>query len=144
VDLFDPGSGSQLHDFNGGILASGLFWTLAVEDRALQISRDGRRAVLDVREIDVIDSFSFNSGLGTPADVTLRVEWRASGPPVARGRGKAVAPTDPAAFLGTLATARSVGSFAGDEWGFAFASDPGASADRGFAEMGRERNGVFL
>jgi hypothetical protein len=38
VDLFVPSSGAQVHDFNGGILASGLFWTLPVPDDALWIS----------------------------------------------------------------------------------------------------------
>jgi hypothetical protein len=59
VDLFEPGSGSQVHDNNGGILASGLFWTLPVEDHELRFSRDGRYAALDVERIEVIDSFTF-------------------------------------------------------------------------------------
>jgi len=42
VDLYEPGSGSQVHDANGGILASGLFWTLPVADDELTFSRDGR------------------------------------------------------------------------------------------------------
>jgi hypothetical protein len=31
----------------------------------------------------------------------------------------------------------------GAELGFSFRSDPGVSSDRGFADVGRERNGVF-
>jgi hypothetical protein len=52
--------------------------------------------------------------------------------------------TDAGAFLGDFALARSTGSFGGAEFGFSFRSDTGASTDRGFAELGRERNGVFL
>lgn len=101
MDLFEPGSGSQVHDFNGGRLASGLFWTVPVAGEALRVSRDGRRAVL---------------------------------------RG---APTDPAAFAGDFAAARSTGWFSGSELGFAFRSGE-AGTDRGFAQLGRERNGALL
>ena len=55
-----------------------------------------------------------------------------------------MSPTDPAAFTATLAPARADATFAGEELGFSFTSDPGASSDRGFAEFGRERNGAFL
>jgi hypothetical protein len=54
-----------------------------------------------------------------------------------------VPPTDIAAFRGRIATARSSGSFAGEEFGFAFRSDE-ASTDAGYAQVGRSRNGVFL
>jgi hypothetical protein len=141
-----PGTGTpatQVHDNNGGILASGLFWTLPAEDRQLQVSRDGRRAVLDLRDVAVIDSFQFLGPNQTPASISLRVEWRATGPFRRHGSGSAVRDTDPAAFLGDIASARSIGSFSGDEWGFAFASER-ASTDRGYAQMGRTRNGTFL
>jgi hypothetical protein len=83
VDLFEPSSGSQVHDFNGGILAWGLFWTLPADD-GVHFSRHGRRAVLDVENVNVIDSFQFGSGSGTPGTVTMHVEWRATGPTVER------------------------------------------------------------
>jgi hypothetical protein len=144
VDLFEPGSGSQVHDSNGGILASGLFWTLPVDDGSLRVSDDDREAVLQLKDIQVIDSFQFLSGTGTPVSVSMRVEWHATGPPVERGRGTDVPPTDPAAFLGRFAVAKSTAMFTGEEFGFSFRSDPGVSTASTFAEMGRERNGVFL
>jgi hypothetical protein len=142
VDLYEPGSGSQVHDLNGGALASGLFWTLPADE--LRVSDDGREAVLHIDDVGVIDSFQILSGLGTPATVSLHAEWRATGPPVHRGKGHAVPPTDQAAFLGQFALARSTATFVGAEFGFSFRSDPRVSTARGFAEMGRERNGVFL
>lgn len=144
MDLFEPGSGSQVHDFNGGILASGLFWTVPVDDDALWVSHDGRRAVLEAHDVPVIDSFQFFGPNQIAATVSFRVEWRAAGPFVRRGSGTAVAPTDPAAFLGRLAVADSIGAFKGSEFGFSFRSNPGARAPAGAAELGRERNGVFL
>jgi hypothetical protein len=133
-----------VHDFNGGILASGLFWTLPVADDELRFSDDGRRAVLHARDVSVIDSFVFGGTLGTPAAVSLHVEWRATAAPVARGRDATVAPDDPAAFLGELAVAESTAAFRGSEFGFSFRSDPGVNTRRGFAQIGRERNGAAL
>jgi hypothetical protein len=142
VDLFEPGSGSQVHDFNGGLLTSGLFWTLPVD--TLHVGDEGRTAVLDVEDLEVVDSFTFGSGLVTPARLSMHIAWRATGPAVDRGQGTKVSPTDPAAFVGELAVAESTAEFAGSEFGFSFRSDPGVSTERGFAEIGRERNGIFL
>ena len=141
-----PGTGTpatQVHDFNGGILASGLFWTVPADADALSVSRDGRRAVLELRDVAVIDSFQFFGPNQVPASVSLRVEWRASAPATRRGSGKAVPPDDPAAFVGEIAPARSVGSFSGDEWGFSLAFASGAT-DGGYAQIGRTRNGEFI
>jgi hypothetical protein len=142
VDLFEPGSGSQVHDYNGGILASGLFWTLPLDDDALRISHDGRKAILHVEDVEVFDTFTFGSGIGTPASLSFDIEWRATGPFVERGQDGAVPPTDHAAFLARFAVARSTAAFSASELGFSFASNPGVSTDQGFAEMGRERNGT--
>jgi hypothetical protein len=144
VDLFEPGSGSQVHDFNGAIQPSGLFWIVELPDDAFRVSRDGRRAVLAAAHVSVVDSFQFGGPIAVPATVSFRVRWEATGPRQRRGGGPDVPPTDPAAFLGRFATARSTASFSGSELGFSFRSDPGASTDRGFAEMGTERNGIFL
>jgi hypothetical protein len=143
VDLFEPGSGSQVHDFNGGILASGLFWTLPVPDDALWISQSGRRAVLEVDDLAVIDSFQFFGPNQTPASISCRVEWRATDAFVRRGNEDPELPTDPDAFVGDIARARSTGFFEGSEFGFAFEAR-GDTDPRGYAQMGRERNGVFL
>jgi hypothetical protein len=140
-----PGSGTpaqQVHDFNGGILASGLFWTVPAGEHELSVSRDGRRAVLALRDVAVIDSFQFFGPSQAPASVSLRVEWRAGEPFAEAGKGRAVAPTDPAAFLGSFAPARSTISADGEEWGFAFRA--AATTQRGYAQVGRTRNGVWL
>jgi hypothetical protein len=78
-----------------------------------------------------------------PATVSFTVRWTATGAPQRRGRGTTVPATDPAAFLGSFATARSTGSFSGSELGFSFRSTS-ATTDRGYAQFGRERNGSFL
>lgn len=142
MDLFEPSSGSQVHDFNGGILASGFFWTLPVDD--LRFSDDGRKAVLDVEDVQVIDSFQFGSGIGTPGTVGIHAEWTATGPLVDRGKDSAVSPTDAAAFSGQFAVAKSTAVITGSEFGFSFRSNPGVSTAGTFAEVGTEKNGSFL
>jgi hypothetical protein len=134
-----------VHDLNGGILPSGLFWTLDVRRTAVDFKMSNRRAVLHVRNLPVIDSFQFFGPNDTPALVDFHVEWEATGPAARRGLGTAVGPTDPAAFLGDFAPAVSTGSFSGDEIGFEFASSRGVSTSpRGYAQLGTERNGAFL
>ena len=40
--------------------------------------------------------------------------------------------------------ASSTAQYAASEFGLSFTSNPDVSTDRGYAQMGRERNGVFL
>ena len=139
-----PGSGAQVHDFNGGILPSGLFWLVELPATAFTFTGNGRLALLRANDVPVIDSFQFFGTDVVPAVVSFDLRWDATGPAVPRGQGRKVAPTDRAAFLGEFAPARATGSCSGSELGFAFRSNPGVSSDRGYAEVGRERNGVFL
>ncbi len=92
----------------------------------------------------VLDSFQFFGPANVAATVSFEVRWEATGGREVRGGGTAVPPTDPAAFLGHFAPALSTASFSGFELGFSFRSDPGASSERGYAQFGPERNGVFL
>ncbi len=146
VDLFVPASGMparQVHEFNGGILASGLCWTVPVSDDALRVSRDGRRLTLDADGIPVIDSFGFFGANQIRASISLHAEWQATGPFVRRGSGTKVPSTDRTAFRGDIAPARSTGRFHGEEFGFEFHSGVTTTA-RGHAQIGRSRNGIFL
>jgi hypothetical protein len=145
VDLYEPSSGAHDHDLNGGILASGLFWTLPADE--LHFSHDGGRAVLEVANVAVIDSFDFGNPAvveGTPGVVSLRVKWRATGPATQRGKASAVPPTDPAAFVGQFAVGQSSAVIEGSEFGFSFRSNPDVNTTRTFAEIGSESNGSFL
>jgi hypothetical protein len=111
---------------------------------AFRVSHDGRRATLEAGDVCVVNSFQFLGPNNVAAKVGFKVRWEATGPAVPRGRGTEVPPTDPAAFLGRIAPARSTASFSGSHVGFSFRSNPGVSTDRGYALMGDERNGEFL
>jgi hypothetical protein len=133
-----------VHDFNGGVLPSGLFWLVELPAGAFTVAGNGRLAVLRARDVPVIDSFQFLGPSVVPASVSFDLRWEATGPAVPRGKGAAVPATDPAAFLGEIAPAQASGSCSGVELGFAFRSDGPAGTERGYAQLGRERNGVFL
>jgi hypothetical protein len=121
---------SQVHDVNGGILPSGLFWTVDLSKSEVDFNTSNRRAVLRAKNMAVIDTFQIFGPSDTPALVDLRVEWEATGPAVPRGRGDAVPATDPAAFLGEIAPAVSTASFSGEEIGFEFESNKGGPQPR--------------
>ncbi len=131
----------------------GTRYNLGTDIRAFEgeyVAMDGRRrrgtfAFLRARDVPVIDSFQFLGPSVVPASVSFDLRWEATGPAVPRGLG-AKAPNEkhPAAFLGEIAPARANGSCSGVELGIAFRSDGPASTERGYAQLGRERNGVFL
>jgi hypothetical protein len=109
---------------------------------AFRVSDDGRRATLEAEDVCVLDSFQFLGPTNVAATVSFKVRWQATGPRQRRGSGTAVPPTDPAAFLGRFAPARATGVFSGSEVGFSFTGR--GTTDGTFAELGPERNGVFL
>jgi hypothetical protein len=92
----------------------------------------------------MIDTFQLFGPRDTPAVLDITMEWNALDDPVNLGSGNTVPPTDSAAFLGSFARARSTAHFSARQLGFSFRSDPGVSSDLGYAEIGRESNGVFL
>jgi hypothetical protein len=108
------------------------------------VTGNGRQATVHAQDLPVLDSLQFLGPNNIPATISFSVRWEATGPAISLGSGKAVSATDPAAFLGEFAPARATGSISGDELGFSFRSDQGLSTDRGYAELGRERNGVLL
>jgi hypothetical protein len=144
VDLFEPGSGSQVHDYNGGIPKNGLFWTVQVPSTAFRMNSERTRASLSAEDCPVIDSFEFAGPNIVPATVDVDVSWAATGPVEALGNGDSVPPDDPSAFSGRFRPARATGSFSGKQLGFRFRTDAGLSSDLGYAEIGSERNGAFL
>jgi hypothetical protein len=133
-----------VHDYNGGIQPSGLFWTVELPNHPVMSWEGGRHAIVRAANVPVIDSFQFFGPNEVPASVSFEIRWDATGPALDLGSGGSVDPTDPAAFLGQFAAATSTGSFSGTGLGFSFRGSGSASADSGYAQIGRERNGEFL
>ena len=138
-----PGSGTQVHDFNGGILASGFFWTVPADEHNLWVSRSRREAVLEVRDVPVIDSFQF-FGPNQVAGVG-QLPYRVACHRPRRCRAARETPsrtTDMAAFLGEIAPARSTIAASAEEWGFTCRAN--GSTAGGYAQIGDSRNGVYI
>jgi len=110
---------------------------------AFDVHDDGRVARLRLRELPLVDAFVFGGSLAIAAQVNLDVLWQAPRDPLERGQGATVDPKSPAAFTGHFATASCRGRVSGVETGFSFKTGE-LTADAFFAEMGQERNGVFL
>lgn len=141
MDLFEPGSGSRIHDFTGGILPSGLFWTVPLPDDSVSVSPDGKRLDVDVRDVAVIDTTRDGD---VPAVVSFQMTWKGRGKARTLGQGTAVDPTDPAAFLGRFFRARARGTFSGAAGDFTFQSSLKKRARSVWAELGTQQNGALL
>lgn len=103
----------------------------------------GKRATLRLDHLPMPDTFVFANNVSVAGDISVDVTWDATGPPTRRGFGTDVPADDFGAFLGEFAEASCTGTANGNETGFSFDSGP-LTADAFFAEMGPQRNGVFL
>jgi hypothetical protein len=155
MDLLDP-SGQQIHDFNPGVPkppdpSAGLFWTAPIRMSSVAIDLGEATASLHLKDFLTKDFFNNKNNWITtrpPVDavVSYTIRW-----------GGVNARIDVVDFEDTGLTTnhRFAGRFIEDtatvEWsvsvpsmGFTFSSDPAATSKSVFAEIGRERNGVFF
>lgn len=110
---------------------------------SFQIRKGGREARLRVQNLPMPDTFQFANNVSVSGVIDVDVRWRAIADPVVRGKGTDVPPDDPAAWLGEMADASSSGRGGGASTGFHFRTGE-LTAEGFFAELGYERNGVFL
>ena len=68
MDLYDPSSGEQVHDFNADIADSGLFWTIQIPDSALTFSKNLKTATLHMEDVAIIDNWHVLGLRGTGSD----------------------------------------------------------------------------
>lgn len=133
---------NQLHDYTPGVSPSGLFWTARLPDDS--VSRVGNTITIVVEDLDVVDTFQVFSGIEVPATVSFDITWSPVGP-MRHLRPGSNDPMDPTNFAAELRDAVATGTFSGSsvtELGggpFSFTGD----AVSVWAEMGKERNGVF-
>ena len=116
---------------------------MAIPRDSFHVSKNGREARLRLRNLPMLDTFFFSNNVCVAGQIDLDITWKAISAPVRRGFGNSVPANDPGAFLGDFADARCTGRAAGAETGFSFRTGP-LTADDFFAELGYERNGVFL
>lgn len=110
---------------------------------SFQKRRQGQSARLRVNDLPIPDTFFYSNNVSVAAQIDVDVTWDATSAPVQRGNGASGSEADFDRFSGELAEASCAGSGGGAETGFGFRTGP-LTADGFFAELGYERNGVFL
>jgi len=145
VDVFEPGPGEQLHDLNPTFAPpTGLFWTIEVSPDAIDVDLAGGSAMLQVNNLPILDHGNIPNALtgmapATPGSVSFRVQWS--------GVEQSVNIRSDSAALGHF-TGEFMRNSAQMEWSaqagpYQFTSAPLATSSSGWAELGRERNGIF-
>jgi hypothetical protein len=128
----------QIHDFEPGIAASGLFWTTPMRENAVRVDLGHGTARLRAEHFAIPDFRDFcNSLVGgpsVPATVSFRLDWGGTASPYTASDRTFV-------FRG-LRTEAMI-EWSARESGFEFRSDPAHTSRAVFAAIGEERNGVF-
>lgn len=138
--MSSPSVSNQLHSFHQPIASNGLFWTTAIPDDALRISRDGRTAEFKICNYPIIDQPTFPlPGPTYKARISLTIQWR--------GETTRVGWTNPAQRFQILfrgAVARVAFEAHVPSLDFSFVSDAASTSRSLFAMIGEERNGEFF
>jgi hypothetical protein len=136
----------QIRDFNPGIRPDGLFWTTPIDGDDIDVYLGKGFASMEAEDLPVFEYGDFGNalfgGTGTPATVSFAVEWRGVNQRVNINN------TDPPADGGGFA-GEFVRNVAKMEWtatvaDVSYESDPLGTSSSEFAEIGKERNGVFF
>lgn len=141
--MYEPGPGDQLHDLNPTFAPpTGLFWTVRIPDGGVTVDLAQGSATMQARDIAVLEFGTLPNALTgmtppLPASVSFRVEWRATAPlmPVRN---------ETQGFAAELALATAQMEWTATAGRYSFASAPLATSSSTFAELGRERNGIFF
>ena len=139
-----------MHDFNGGIRPSGLFWVVQVPDDAVKTTEEGTLKI-SLTNVAVVDQIAFPGNIflgstGSPATLSLNMTFKKNGPPRVV-RPTSASPISPFSWAGVMSDATYEGTFsvAYNDGTFSAHGDFGSAAsDQIFAEMGTERNGSFV
>ena len=122
----------HIHDFNPGIAPSGLFWTAHVPMSSVEIDLGRTTASFQLKDFALLDTIP-----NVAATVSLSMEWR--------GERAEIDVMDLVnGFAGSYRECSATIEWSGEEAGFSFISDRARSSVTRFAEIGRERNGIFM
>ena len=109
-------------------------------DSALTIEEGSAR--LHLENVGVVDNVFFGGPGQNFSLVNIDINWSHFGDVMQFRPGSSV-PTDPTNFAGSFRSADAAAILSGSQSGFSFSSTD-ASSTGVFAEVGRERNGIFL
>jgi hypothetical protein len=137
-----PDFSNQIHDFDPGIAPSGLFWTTAIPAGSVDADLGSGRGRMRVRDLATRDYGNIPNALKqgpfVDATVSFDIRWK--------GGGDRVKISDPMNdFGGTFVEGPATIKWSGENAkGEFFRSDPANTSISHFAEVGKERNGVFF
>ena len=96
---------------------------------------------MDFRNLETRDFhdlvITLNRGPSVPADVSYRIRWSGV-------TDRVTVRDDTNQFVGNFIEDTATVSWSSKQKGFKFVSDPASTSTSLFAEIGRERNGVFF
>ena len=129
---------SQVHDFNPGIEASGLFWTTPIERDSVRVDLGAGSAALHVVDLETEDYGTvvnaLQDGPSVEAGVSFNISWSGADERV-KIRNRTTG------FAGAYVRNAATLVWSASTSGFSFQADPLVSR---FAEIGQERNGIFF
>ena len=147
------------HSYDPGVAESDVMWTTEIPESSVDIDLHAGEASLHVKHVLVFDTFTVPNSLDTRHPLgkvnavieSLRMEWR--------GTTRRLTHTDcvdafRGEFLEDVATIEVIATTPETparecppttlRHGFRFVSDPADTSISHFAQIGRERNGVFF
>lgn len=131
----------QTHDYDPGITSSGLFWTIAVPDDAVEADFEDAEARLRMSNLSIADYISIPNGLfhtspPLPGKVSFDLRWFG-----VLKKGTTSDPTLP--FEQEYVQTNAHISWSGSTGSDTFHTTDGAQ-EVGFAQIAKERNGFFF
>ena len=139
---------TQVHDFNAGIGANGLFWIVQIPDDAVTVTDD--TVTISLSNFPIVDQFTFpnaggvnlgNSGVATT--LSFHATYTKTGS-ARRVRPTSADPLSPFNWAGEMWMATNSGSFSVAHNDGSFSATGQFSSAGNFGEIGTERNGSFV
>ena len=142
----------QIHDYNPGIAANGLFWVIAASPDVAQIDLDSATASLKMTDVPVMDAHDLANALtggkgfsnppippiaAVPATVSFDIEWRGL-------TERAIVTNENEDFTGQFIETGATIQWSSNQSGFQFVSEAPNPARNVYSVIGHERNGVFF
>jgi hypothetical protein len=146
VDVFDPGTGLQLHDLNpSDYHPTGLFWTLPIPEQNIEVHPGNGYASIVAKNLPIYDygqipNALFGGAPRSPGVVSYRIVWSGVQQRVN------IRNTDPVygGFAGTFVRNTAQMEWTAETEDYTFVSAPLSTSSSGFALIGEERNGSFF
>ena len=131
---------NQVHDFHPPVGLCGLYWVVPVPEGGLTFTDDGRTAILQLKDLEIIDQPKWPAfkAESTPARMDIKIVWKATNEKVRYSDPQKQFRVDGFKAIAQLEAAVEVPSI-----GFTWKSDPLETSRANFAFIGDEVNGKY-